>query len=66
MKPAAGVMRLPIVGKDPAHVDEPKAIEMIRPAIDNGVNYLDTAYPYHFERKKSGSNRISPYAMGRS
>jgi predicted aldo/keto reductase-like oxidoreductase len=25
-----GAMRLPIIGKDPAHIDELKAIEMIR------------------------------------
>ena len=42
-----GAMRLPLSGGTPADVDEPEAISMIRYAIDNGVNYLDTAYPYH-------------------
>lgn len=41
-----GAMRLPIKEKD-GHIDEAEAIRMIRHAIDSGVNYVDTAYPYH-------------------
>lgn len=51
-----GCMRLPLLtsagdsGK-PAKIDEPEAVRMLRHGIDNGVNYIDTAYPYH--QKKS-------------
>jgi len=42
-----GAMRLPTCGNDRTKIDEPLATRMIRTAIDAGVNYVDTAWPYH-------------------
>ena len=39
-----GCMRLPLKGQN---VDEKRAIKQIRFAIDKGVNYVDSAPPYH-------------------
>ena len=39
-----GAMRLPQKGQK---IDEERATAQIRSAIDSGVNYIDTAVPYH-------------------
>ncbi|MDL2233861.1 aldo/keto reductase, partial [Ruminococcaceae bacterium OttesenSCG-928-L11] len=43
-----GTMRLPLSGAEAgAPIDEDAVNEMVRYAYENGVNYFDTAYPYH-------------------
>ncbi len=40
-----GCMRLPV--KEDRTIDEERAKSQVRYAIDHGVNYVDTAWPYH-------------------
>ena len=40
-----GIMRMP--KQEDGKMDRARCVAMIRNAIDNGVNYIDTAYNYH-------------------
>ncbi len=50
-----GCMRLP--GRTP-RIDEPRAMAMVRGAIDRGVNYIDTAVPYHAGQSEPFVGRV--------
>lgn len=47
-----GCMRFPLMGDEPENIDEAESIRMIRNSIDKGINYIDTAWPYHNEESE--------------
>ena len=53
-----GTMRLPLLPGTSGEVDEAMVTEMVRYAAAHGVNYYDTAYPYH--------NSMSEIVVGRA
>ena len=53
-----GTMRLPIVADDNAEIDEEKSAEMVAYAMENGINYYDTAYGYHGGNSERVMGRI--------
>ncbi len=53
-----GAMRLPVLDGKSSVIDQAKTTEMIRHAIDNGLNYIDTAYVYH-DQKSEGAVGIA-------
>jgi predicted aldo/keto reductase-like oxidoreductase len=53
-----GCMRLPVLNNDSGEIDEREASRMVRHAIDQGLNYLDTAYPYHRENSERFVGRL--------
>ncbi|MBN1662392.1 MAG: aldo/keto reductase [Deltaproteobacteria bacterium] len=53
-----GAMRLPVIDRKQAAIDEPLAGRMIAYAVEHGVNYFDTAYGYHEGRSEPFVGRV--------
>ena len=51
-----GAMRLPT--REDGKIDEAKTAEMVAYAMEHGVNYFDTAYPYHGGQSERVMGRI--------
>lgn len=56
-----GAMRLPVVDGNDGIIDEEKAVEMVDYAMENGINYYDTAWGYH----NGNSELVMGRALGR-
>lgn len=50
-----GTMRLPTKGSND-NIDEDEASKMLKYGIENGINLIDTAYPYHSETLEGSGN----------
>ena len=53
-----GCMRLPVLNGDDGQIDEAQAEAIVRCAMERGVNYYDTAWPYHKGRSEPVMGRI--------
>jgi predicted aldo/keto reductase-like oxidoreductase len=47
-----GFMRLPVLG-DGTTIDEETSMRLASSALESGINYFDTAWPYHGEQSES-------------
>lgn len=53
-----GMMRLPLNSEDYGDINEELATEMVRKSIDEGVNYIDTAVPYHEGKSEAFTAKV--------
>ncbi len=56
-----GAMRLPVLDGDDGRIDEPAAQKMVDYAMEQGVNYYDTAWGYH----DGHSEKVMGRALGK-
>jgi len=54
-----GVMTLPRAEGEGPHFDETESIIMIRNAIDQGVNYIDSGYPFDMNQHESRARLLN-------
>ena len=47
-----GAMRLPVIDGDDSRINEAAALRMVDTAMENGINYYDTAWGYHGENSE--------------
>ncbi|MBQ5412807.1 MAG: aldo/keto reductase, partial [Oscillospiraceae bacterium] len=62
-----GLMRLPVIDGDQSNIDYDKVEKMFLYAYENGVNYYDTAFPYHngFSEKTLGKLLTNNHMHGK-
>lgn len=53
-----GAMRLPVVDGDDAAIDEAATAGMVAYAMENGINYYDTAWGYHAGHSEEVMGRV--------
>ena len=53
-----GTMRLPTIDGDNSKIDEGRVYEMVEYAINNGVNYFDTAWGYHMGQSETVMGKV--------
>ncbi|MBQ8188365.1 MAG: aldo/keto reductase [Lachnospiraceae bacterium] len=53
-----GAMRLPVIDGDDAKIDEEKTAEMVAYAMEQGINYYDTAWGYHMGNSETVMGKV--------
>ena len=53
-----GCMRLPLNSQDETDINESAVAEMVKAALENGINYFDTAWRYHGGNSETVMGRV--------
>lgn len=53
-----GMMRLPVKAKIYTNIDTKQVEQMVKYALDNGINYFDTAWGYHLGKSETTVGKV--------